>query len=42
MIKEAYDEGLRHFGENYVKEIVEKYSKVQKKLINPNNNKYYF
>lgn len=28
VIKEAYDCGLRHFGENYVEELVEKSSKV--------------
>ena len=28
MLQEAYDAGLRHFGENYVEEIAEKHDKV--------------
>ena len=37
-ILEAYDAGIRHFGENYVDELVEKSKKVQNFLnSNPNN-----
>ena len=30
LLKEAYDAGVRHFGENYVDEIIEKYKQVKK------------
>ncbi len=35
LIKEAYDCGIRDFGENYVEELVEKSSKVRFVFINP-------